>query len=462
MSAWSPRCAAVASSVLLLAAACNNTSAIQEPVPEERPPGDTLVLVTEDESDRGLWGRPVDQATLDDHADHEPVDLGHHYTTAFSRDGGTLATMTWPTDGQAHGSLTLIDLAEWGTRLLDLGIESHVSEMLFDEDGTLYMVQPDAHREPLSRLIPGSENTEPLAGLPEGFVPWEMQLQGAGHLVLFGVPVDPNRPHFVEGPPRIVALDTRTGDLVYQTILEEVHAGQDESTATETGVVYHTPGLAWDHTRDLLYVVDAASGEITVVDLMDGAILPPPSPSLAERLGRWLMPPAQAKLMAGTDRQAVISRDGSRLYITGLRRELEERATGWRYTERPLGVSVVDTSTLEARAHVDLPASEIELSPDGQHLITIHRPSGPDQTRPPSVSILDARTLEERGRFTGNIRLAGFSLDGRLAYLTQWHQPETETFETMVQIIDLSTLTVTEEKTFPGTYLAIHPESRER
>lgn len=462
MSAWSLRRLAMASSVLLLVAACSNTSAIQEPVPEERPASDTLVLVTEDESARGLWGRPVDEATLDDPAEHDPVALGHHYTTAFSPDGSTLATVTWPTSGQAGGSLTLIDLDQWGTRLLDTAIESHVSEMLFDEDGTLYMAQPHAHGEILSRLTPGSENTEPLAGLPEGFVPWEMQLRGSGHLVLFGVPVDSSRPHFVDGPPRVVALDTATGDVIYETILEDVEAGQHESTATETGISYHTPGVAWDLTRDLLYVVDAASGEVTVVDLIDGSVLPPPTPSLTERLKRWLIPPAQAKLVSGTDRQAVISHDGSRLYITGLRRELGERATGWRYTERPLGVSVVDTSTLEVRAHVDLPASEIELSPDGQHLITIHRPRGPDQTRPPGVSILDARTLEERGRFTGNIRLAGFSPDGRLAYLAQWQQPETETFQTIVQIIDLNTLTVTEEKTFPGTYVAIHPESRER
>jgi hypothetical protein len=464
------RAAAPAVLLVMLVAAGSGGAPVADPVVDSQAPdqelaGEVLILVSEMESTAGLWARPVDPATLDDLVVHEPMFFGHHYTTALSGDGGTWAAAAWPSDGQQGGSLILIDLDEWSSRRLDVEIDAHVSEMAFDADGALYLVQPSGGGETLSRLHRGGDNLEPLVGLPDGFVPWDVRLLSPSRLIMFGVVANPTSPHLVEGSPLMVALDTESGDILYESVFEETEAGQRETAETDSGFVFHAPGVAWDPTRDLLYVVDAPTGEITTADLTTGNFLPKPGRSLMERLSRWLIPPARAKLVPGTDRQAVLSNDRRYLYSAGLRRELHRDGTEWRYVEIPLGVSITDTETFEVHAHADVPASEIALSPDGRHLFASHRPAGSNQPQESGVSILDAETLEQLEYITGTtdpsasvIRVTGFSPDGSLAYLTQWDRSGVdEAFETTVQILDLATLQITAERTFPGTYAATHP-----
>lgn len=103
----------------------------------------------------------------------------------------------------------------------------------------------------------------------------------------------------------------------------------------------HYPGVE----RKLLYVTHPEDEEVTVVDLESGQLeiretVAGPSPFL-ERLARWLVPPAQAKLSEGTIERVTLTPDGSHLYVTGAGQEASSSGTKWDFQTLPLGLQII-------------------------------------------------------------------------------------------------------------------------
>jgi hypothetical protein len=101
---------------------------------------------------------------------------------------------------------------------------------------------------------------------------------------------------------------------------------------------------------------------------------------------------AEAKSsMTGATKQAVISPDGTRLYVVGqtFDAEWDEQEGYWFQTTTPLNLQVLDLASGRVVDSLEQEAAEIKLTPDGNYLLLTQWGD-----RGPITNIVDARTLE--------------------------------------------------------------------
>jgi len=377
--------------------------------------------------------RPVDPLSLADVPGYAPLDFGRHVAT-LSPDGRLMAVILWPSSSSAGATLHLIDLASWTDTTANLTPIDEVNTLIFGPDGkVLYWVNPTqhdaAHNMPrafeLYRYDLGSQRLTTVTTLPPSFIPSELRLLRSGSsLAIYGLATDAeNR---AEEPPHVLVVDLVADHILTDVRLESIKAGQmlmPTASGEEPHYQLYMPGTAWDLDHNLLYIVHADSDTITVVDVATGRIVKQldihPQLSLGDRVWQALIPTAEAKGLPETGRRALLSRDGTRLYIVGYRSEVTKLPTGevdWQ--NRPLGLQVVATDDGSERRHFDLPIGEIALSPDGQWLLLIGEGYAQDQSN--GLYLLDAQRLEEPAHLKreGSYSLWGFSPDGQYAYIS--------------------------------------------
>jgi hypothetical protein len=120
-------------------------------------------------------------------------------------------------------------------------------------------------------------------------------------------------------------------------------------------------------------VVHADVDIVTEVDLATGGTVEHSygaEASLVVRLFAWLAPPANAKGGYGeTRRSAVLSEDGSTLFVATSIGDIEMSDDDWSVTTVPSGIVAIDTGSWEVIDRLDAPISDIALSPDGARMI---------------------------------------------------------------------------------------------
>lgn len=177
--------------------------------------------------------------------------------------------------------------------------------------------------------------------------------------------------------------------------------------------------------------------------------------SQLDALGGWLVPTALAKLVPGTDRTAVLDPEGRRLYVATMRRTQSDDFRDFR--EVAQGGFVVDTETLRIVGRIDQPVSDLALSPDGARLLATgtdvesrHDESG--VVTPRGLFVLDPVSLEELAHIpaAGPMRVAGFSADGRIAYLQTWEDESSGGQACVVNSLDLDGLDIVAERRVSG------------
>ncbi len=446
--------------------------------------GSALLLVTLDEDGRGLQGRLVDPVTLADLPGHEPIPFGHHYAYTLSPDGQTLALITWPSGRHNRGgTLHLIDLPSWTEHRTKVTFDDYVSNLTFDpEGGRLYWVKPtrrDAtHGMPrdyrIYRYDVNSHEVTDVVSFPSSFVPWEMRvLRDGSRLVVYGMPIDRN--NLAQDVPHVILVNLATGEIAADVRLEGLTAGQLRTEATENENPYrmYRPGLAWDLERNRLYIVHADADRVTVVDLLEGGILKQtviwPRLSVLDRVMRWLVPTVEAKAVPGTEKRAVLSPDGRRLYVVGVRSEMirEEEGQGWTWREEPLGLQIIATDDLTELRRLDIPVNDVVVSPDGKWLLltgvreTVRADSNQIQRIGHGLYVFDAKRLTEVAhlRPATELWLRGFSPDGRYAYVSsatgEWLGDRWGNFRVKLHVLDLASQRFVAEREFEGYVLDV-------
>ncbi len=278
---------------------------------------------------------------------------------------GRLMLLSWGGDWR-RGRLTLYDPAAGAMETIASPFSSGVRVLGYSPALTMVVLMDETGDQEPELFDPFTKRTS-SAGveLPDG--EWYVEaalFDGGRKLALYAAPghTEPGRPPFV----RIADLEARTlGDPVE---LEDVVHGLVEvalemrrEPESPYGTVY--PGLAFDAEAGRLYVAHADGGGLTVVDLLDETTIYSSlhsRPSLWARALSWLIPPAEAKgnePSAGVG--AFLSSDRARLFVGGVATD------AWRDPEtnelhtltRPLGVTVVDTVSLQVVATLDLPVS---------------------------------------------------------------------------------------------------------
>jgi hypothetical protein len=475
--------------LLLLLAACvpagQGTLAPKGSGAQEAPAAPPkLGLVTLGEDDDGLQGRLIDPLTLADLPGYESIDFGHHYTSALSPDGRILALITWPSgspgDSQA-GVLSLVELAAWRTHSTEVTFADYVYPLNFGLVGSTFYWVAAARRDPahgmprdhaLYRYELVSAQSALVTQLPSTFDPWEMHLLSSDdRLAIYGIPTDAS--NLAENAPRIVLVDLATG-AVDEVPLDGVTAGQLHIGTAEDENPYrmYRPGLAWNLQRNLLYVSHADEDRVTVVDLQEGAVLRQVEirsrQSLLERLLGWGATVAEAKIVPGDEKRAVLSPDGSRLYVVGLRREMLPAGDGdgWTWHETPLGLQVIATEDLTEVQTLNLPVNDLALSPDGRWLLVTGAydttaSNGEMERVEHGLYVVDGASLKVSAHLLpeSEVYLQGFSRDGRHAYIStatrEWQGDHYGNWRVTLHLLDLSSGQLVAEREFPGYVLDV-------
>lgn len=403
---------------------------------------------------------PVDPELLEPIPGLKPVAIGHHYVAGTSPDGRALAVIGWPADASAGGQLQLIDLEPWTVRSTEATVDGNVVALVFAPDGdNLYWPLSPSTSSPgvTELLLVASANGAEIGrvSLPASLIPWDLRPTQDGRIAIFAVGADAS--WLNNEPPRVLLVDPRTRGLVADLPLAGVIAGQRESQAT--GFESSGPGLAWDIARSRLYVIDANDDRLTVVDLDRGRVVAAAAlvsaRSPLDALGAWLVPTANAKLVPGTDRTAVLDPDGRRLYVATMRRTQSDDFR--EFDEVALGGFVVDTDTLRIVGRIDQPVSELALSPDGARLLAtgtdvLSRSDEAGVVTPHGLFVLDPVSLEELAHIPsgGPMRVAGFSPDGGTAYLQSWEDEPSGGQVCVISSLRLDRLEIAAERRVDG------------
>lgn len=136
----------------------------------------------------------------------------------------------------------------------------------------------------------------------------------------------------------------------------------------------YQPGLAWNIDHELLYIAHADEDRVTVVDLREGVVkvqrdITQPR-SLLDRFFDWIAPSTLAKGNPWTSKQAVLSPDGSRLYIAGRHESFTQSQDGEIVRADATDLVIVDTENIEEIDRIDLGTIVgMKLMPDERHLL---------------------------------------------------------------------------------------------
>jgi len=426
---------------------------------------------TEDQS-RLHWTR-IDPKTLTD-VPSPPLRLGEPGRAVFGPDNGIVASFMY-TGSDNSEELVLADLNRWEV-VNRLPLEGWVA---YDQSGVVEgpiqaTFLDDGEVIDWIAQLPADNQAEPVANdyalfeynladtetrlsyrFPAGFAPWEMRLLSRERIAVFGSPVvfDEEAPDSARWP-RVLVIDANTGRLERDIEIPGLVAGH-EWKGESVGSFAH-PGLGWDVHAEHLYVVHADHLAVTVVDLALGEVINEREVSLAsswtERMTLWLLPAAQAKLQEGSRRNVRIDPEGERLYISGVRWELVHNDEGEAIDEKQVswGLTVLDLPTLDVVSHLELPVSDVEISPDGNHLLLTGVSDGrvvdyePEQS---GLYVLDADTLKDRGHlWAGTIPwIHTFSDQGQIVYVSIWDQ------HSRLMRLDLAELEVLAERDLDAT-----------
>lgn len=250
---------------------------------------------------------------------------------AFSPDGGRLALAhhTYRRElGKALDTLALIDTGT-GKVLLKRELEFNPSLVAFSQDG--------------SRLV--------VYGQSPGAVPGYMK----------------------PGPVRLLLLDAATLETVWDQPLANILSGiwceaNCNGGHNEQEYAFWTPAVVPSHDRGKLYIVHADEDKLTVVDLEARKVSTMEvreARSLLEELLSLTASSAEAKGgQNGVERQAVLSSDGTKLYVVGRKMDAKR---GW-VADEPLALRVINVENGQIVASSGLSAFDVHISPDDTYL----------------------------------------------------------------------------------------------
>jgi hypothetical protein len=388
----------------------------------------------------------VDPATGDPPAGSAPIDLevdGAIGTHAFSEDGSRFAFVSGGTSyctpfagGSAcwggSDELHLIDLQDQATETLDLPTPGRVSSMVFDPAGeglALVFHDRQGSRLLLVDAVRGAIRTEaPLPFDPSvcGFTCTSLAYtRDAQGLLVFGA--DPGEEPGVAppGPAQVALLEADRLEMVWQSELGDLRMGSWCLDGCDAGHEFYVgahwyPAVVWDPSADRLLAFHAEADRLSTVDMAARVVRSVDlheSQTWLDRLVAWGALAAEAKgASQGSERRAVASADGSRVYTLGTTHHAAQDDDGdWQMWTEALGLDVIDPDRGERLAHVDTEADDLAITGDGRWLLLVDWGQGE-----PRSEILDATTLETQAAFEGWSLRTGRSLEGDtviLAYL---------------------------------------------
>lgn len=327
------------------------------------------------------------------------------------------------TCGAGSSTLYLVDLAAWSIRSLALESRGWVGQMVFSRDGRLAVtVQSTLTENSLLLIDPVAGTTLAQTSLP--FAPSRLSSGPASTLVVYGQAAGDVAGISPPPAPRVLLLNGATLEPVWETTLHEVNSGHwcVENCDAEHGLRKMTsrvPGVALLPDGERLHIVHADAERLTTVDLARRAVWTidvAAGVGWLERLLGLTADVAHAKgPMDSFARYAVLSPDGTRLYVSGYDMLMaEDGAGGWGVTETLAPLRVIDPATGHVLAERDVPSHALRLTPDGRTLLALDLSNNATMT-----TVLDAESLAVVARVEGHHVVTVADMDGETRFVAQ-------------------------------------------
>jgi hypothetical protein len=237
-------------------------------------------------------------------------------------------------------------------------------------------------------------------------------------LAVYGAPMGSDG--LTVGEPRALLLDAASLEIEWEISLPGITDGQIRLTESDGSESFEWwgPAAVFSPEQQKLYLVHADEEKLTTVDFAQqatGTVTIQPAQSWLEQLFALTAGVARAKALDGTMKSAVISRDGSELYIVGQTSDTWKDDKGnWQFTQTPLGLMVVDAATGVEKARLDNDATELVLSPEGEILYLRGWSENSSWT-----DVVDTATLEVEKHLEGRYLVPGRKLNGKPILLSE-------------------------------------------
>ncbi|MGE5221741.1 MAG: hypothetical protein ACM3PY_04845 [Omnitrophica WOR_2 bacterium] len=336
----------------------------------------------------------------------------------FSYDGKRLAIVA--NYISAEGVLHLVDLQSWKDTLTPVRISGNVRLITFNPAGTQVAIAVDY---PPSLIIADLKAQKITAQKTLRFTPYLLRYTPDGAaIVLFGG--EDFVPNGTKPKASAQLLSARDQSVVWEAPLQGIWAGQSQPKADSSDPIFDMwePGFALTKDGSTLYIVHADEDRLTTVNFARRSVTNAdiqPRLSLMDRLLRFGAGVAEAKGANGTTKQALLSPDGTRLYVLGMTEQTSVDGNGnFQVNQTPLGLQVIDPGTGTELKKLDTTAAYFYLSPDASAVILNNW-----QDTSSSSDVVSARSLKTLKHIDqGNIFLAN-TIGGQELILMQ-HQPD--------------------------------------
>jgi mono/diheme cytochrome c family protein len=364
------------------------TPVAQKPVGKDTTCSDSDIphsLLVDYSRDDGSYIAPVDPISGLPLCGADRMDLSYYPMYAFSNDRLNLAVLSAETTKQDNFRLRWIDLLSW--KAIDTGV-------VFSSWSQSLAVHPDNKHVVIANSIITQEKEPRLLGynlvqvdVSRKYRPGDTMMQvnldidprligytGGGHYIfVYGVKYDYLK-GTITSPARVELFNASDLSLAWQKELEDVqegvnHIGEGTDPDQYTQAM---PALTLSTDRNKLYIVHADDDRLTTVDFLNReskTVDIQLKLNWLEKLISLTATPAQAKGLNGTMKQAILSPDGSLLYVTGTTGIVrKDRANNWQFDEVPLGLQVIDVAQGREVGQLKSDATEVSLSSDGSLL----------------------------------------------------------------------------------------------
>lgn len=384
-----------------------------------------------------------------------PIEIGRNFNFRLAPNGKTLAVLGYLTDDFYSGKLHLIDLTTWQATETTVMIPKFSTAMAFSPDssrlviahqgrGVGYNAQPENYILTIVDLAVPSE-ARVASEITVDFAPKLLSYTPDGHsIVVYGGELAPDKTADAQ-PARAVLYNAADLSLAWEQTLPGVLDGDyfsEEVANDEMAMIGYHPAAVLTPDKMTLYIVHADEDKLTTVNFTDRRMetveVRPPQTFL-DRLMALTAGTAYAKYYDGTDKQAVLSPDGSRLYVVGWTSDTEILESGeYTFDAYAHGLKVIDTGNGEEIASLDIEAAGISLSADGSQLYIY----GWNSSGTPYTDIYDATSLEKVTHLDNSQAFLGQTVDGRPLLLSNTYLSDNQSRLAILDAVTLEPLGV--------------------